>query len=505
MSARLTLPLSYRPALNQSVLVLGVIGLGVGLSLLPLKIAGIALAGSLFFILSLLQPKLGLYLLILLTPFSRLLQGQIGGFTLGAMEILLGFMIVSWLLKMSVRQEIIIPTPPLAWPFLLFLGCIGLSWLTTFSFKASLVETSKWVEMLALYIFICANFSAPESRRLVTVLLLAGLAQAGLGLYQFFFKAGPEGFLLFEGRFLRAFGTFQQPNPYGGYLGLIMPLALSLALWGLGQLKRERLNKQSFSLFLLAGSGFGLMLVALFASQSRGAWLGFVGAAIITILLKGGKWALSLATGLMILAVLISMGALALLPATISQRFLDILPFINIPDITRVPLTDANFAILERLAHWQAGQKMWQDQLWLGVGFGNYEVVYPAYAVGRWLDPLGHAHNYILNIGAEMGLVGLLGYLSFWIWVVVFTLIALVKTETTSLERAILAGCAGIIAHLHIHNLLDNLYVQGMYLHIGVILGLITLVATKRQMTRLSSHLSEQSPVRFANLTGLPR
>ena len=120
---------------------------------------------------------------------------------------------------------------------------------------------------------------------------------------------------------------------------------------------------------------------------------------------------------------------------------------------------------------------MWLEHFWLGVGFGNYAAVYPAYAVGRWLDPLGHAHNYLLNIGAEAGLVGLLGYLLFWGWVILFSLRVLRRTEPRSLQRAIVAGGLGIFTHLHLHNLFDNLYVQGMYLHIAVIFGLITLVA----------------------------
>jgi O-antigen ligase len=197
---------------------------------------------------------------------------------------------------------------------------------------------------------------------------------------------------------------------------------------------------------------------------------------MVTVLLKGGRWALALTGALIAAAILISMGALALLPETVSQRFVDALPFLNIPDITRVELTDANFAILERLAHWRAAEGMWLDHLWLGVGFGNYEVVYPAYAIGRWLDPLGHAHNYFLNLGAEAGIVGLVGYFLFWAWVTGYAMYGLLRSKAAGLNRAILAGCMGIIAHLHIHNLLDNLYVQGMYLHIALVLSLITLI-----------------------------
>jgi hypothetical protein len=110
----------------------------------------------------------------------------------------------------------------------------------------------------------------------------------------------------------------------------------------------------------------------------------------------------------------------------------------------------------------------------LGVGFGNYAVVYPIYAVGRWLDPLGHAHNYLLNIGAEAGLIGVTAYLIFWI--LIFKVSWLGLQGSSGFDRAVVAGGLGIFVHLHIHNLFDNLYVQGMYLHVAIILALISLI-----------------------------
>lgn len=52
------------------------------------------------------------------------------------------------------------------------------------------------------------------------------------GFYQFFLRQGPEGFIVY-GRFLRAFGTFGQPNPYGAFLALIIPIAFAILLVGL--------------------------------------------------------------------------------------------------------------------------------------------------------------------------------------------------------------------------------------------------------------------------------
>ncbi len=464
------------PSASKAALWLALLGVGAALALLPLKVAAAAVAGGAMGILLLLRPAWGLYLLIPAIPFGSVAQVSLGGASIGAVEALLALMLASWLAQMTARREVVIPHPPLLWPFLLFLATVGLSWWNTFSLAGSLVETLKWLEMLALYLFLAARFRPPETGRLVTVILLAGLAQAGVGLYQFLFKAGPEGFLLFGGRFLRAFGTFRQPNPYAGYLGLVLPLALSVTLWSADRFRARR-DAPSLAWLALGGASLGGMLAALFASQSRGGWIGFAGAAVITVLLMGGRWTAAAVAGLSGTALAVSMGALAILPPAVTQRFADVLPYAGVTDVSTIPVTDANFAAIERLAHWQAARAMWLDHFWLGVGFGNYAAVYPAYAVGRWLDPLGHAHNYLLNIGAEAGLVGLLGYLLFWGWVILFSLHALRRTEPRSLQRAVVAGGLGIFTHLHLHNLFDNLYVQGMYLHVAVIFGLITLVA----------------------------
>ena len=49
---------------------------------------------------------------------------------------------------------------------------------------------------------------------------------------------------------MRAYGTFQQPNPYAGYLGLTLPLAFSVALWGVETLRdRARAAAQAMVCF----------------------------------------------------------------------------------------------------------------------------------------------------------------------------------------------------------------------------------------------------------------
>ena len=463
-----------------------VLVIGLALAWLPLRAAVAILAGAILLTLLLLRPIISLYLLIPVIPFSPLLAISVSGVRVGLMEMLLFGGVAVWLLQFSLGRDQQLSWPPLLWAFLLMLAGVSLSWLNALSLGASLIETLKWLEMLVLYWLVVALLPARHIKWAVLALLLTGLAQAGLGLYQFIFKAGPAGFLLFGGRFLRAYGTFAQPNPYAGYLGLVLPLALTVALWAWFDFgSTGRLHRSSRKSRLLRTALFSLplavMLAALLASQSRSAWLGFMSATVIVLALYNRKTAALLAAAIFAGAILLLLGTfetglsqLDAVGGAALQRLVEAGSIFNITDISAIQVTDANFATVERLAHWQAAQEMWRDHLWLGVGFGNYAVVYPVYAIGRWLDPLGHAHNYFLNIGAETGLIGITAYLIFWI--LTFGVLWHTVRRSHGFNRAVAVGAVGIMVHLHVHNLFDNLFVQGMYLHVAIILALVSII-----------------------------
>src|SRR5690606_34926810 len=90
-------------------------------------------------------------------------------------------------------------------------------------------------------------------------------------------------------------------------------------------------------------------------------------------------------------------------------------------DVRGVDITPENYAVVERLAHWQAALNMARAHPWLGVGFGNYEIAYADFRLMNWKFPLGHAHNYYLNVLAEAGMIGLIAYVFYWAVVVFLT------------------------------------------------------------------------------------
>ncbi len=181
------------------------------------------------------------------------------------------------------------------------------------------------------------------------------------------------------------------------------------------------------------------------------------------------------------------------LPPALSERATDFLPYINVINVNvrGVEITDANFAVIERLAHWQAAYDMWADKPWLGQGVGNYAAVYHAFYIPPWTEALGHAHNLFLNTLAETGIIGLAAYLLFWAQAIGLTIRATLRS--TGLWRGVAVGTLGVLVHLHTHNFFDNLYVHGMYLHIALVLA-IAAILSKPTPTGMSDRQGIQEP-----------
>jgi putative inorganic carbon (hco3(-)) transporter len=394
------------------------------------------------------------------------------GLPVDGADLVLVLVLAAWLAQGVAQRRIVVPHPPLLWPMLALLAALALSLPGAGSYREGLLELLKWVQVLALYLAVAALLPRSGVPWLLAALLTAGVLQALLGLYQFLTQTGPEPFVLL-GRYMRAYGAFGQPNPYAGYLGLVAPLAISLALWSWTSQPRPAMRLRLALLAAAAITSLGLL-----ASWSRGAWLAFA-AAVAVVVLAHTRRAAPLVIALAGLAVLAAavFGGAEVLPAAVSGRLGDLREYVGLIDISRTEVTDANFAVIERLAHWQAALDMWRDHLWLGVGAGNYAVAYAAYNLPRWYEPLGHAHNVYLNFAAEAGLLGLLAYL--WLWMGSLVQATRVSASRHRLTAAIGAGVLGALVHATVHNVFDNLWVQHSYLTLALLLGLLAVLTAK--------------------------
>lgn len=459
-------------------------GLALAIALLPLTWTVLLVLGGVILLATLVEPRLGLILVIVAVPFGTVQQIRLGVMNIGLTELLVVLTVGAWLVRLATRRKDLlqrVDRPALLLPLVIFIGLSLLSLPTTWSLQYSIKELIKWVEVLLVYLLVAWGVNAKWTRALVLTVVATGGLAALHGIYQFVFRIGPEEFVLFD-RFMRAYGTFEQPNPYGGYLGLTLPVALGLAVTAALGLGRWSRNWRWLTL-IMAGVCAALMLAALVMSWSRGAWLGFGAAAVgmvVALVVKSGRGTVLGVVLVALVAYAMLAGGLAHLPPSLIQRFSDFIPYLGVSDVRGAEVTDANFAVLERLAHWQAAWQMWTDHPWLGVGIGNYEPVYSRYALPQWLLPLGHAHNYYLNIAAETGILGLGAYLLLW-GVALFQVWRAVR-RGSGWELGVALGVLGVVIHLSVHNMVDSLYVHGMYLHLAVLLGLVAAIASNQEV-----------------------
>jgi O-antigen ligase len=446
-----------------------VAGLALGIALIPLTWAALLVLGSAALLATLVRPQLGVLLVVMAVPFGSLRQVRLGVMNVGVTEVLVTVVLAAWLMRMLARRDFVVKWPPLTWPLVLFFVVLCLSSLGSASLQHSIKELVKWGEVLALYVLVANEMTGRWRRALVAVLLGTGALVAVHGIFQFLFQVGPEEFTLF-GRFMRAYGTFEQPNPYAGYLGLTLPLAVGLVFAGIVPMG----GRISGKWLVWAGGSGALMAIGLVMSWSRGAWFGIaaaIGVMLVAVAARSGRAAMLGVVFAVLLAYLLLAGGVSFLPPSIIQRLSDFMPYLGVADVRGVEVTDANFAVLERMAHWQSAIGMWTDRPWLGVGIGNYEAVYARYSLPQWPIPLGHAHNYYLNVGAEAGIVGLTAYLALWGAAFLQSWKAARRARNWSWGVAL--GVLGVIVHLSVHNVFDNLFVHAMYLQVAILLGLI--------------------------------
>ena len=461
----------------------------------PLRLTVLAFAAGGLVLLALTWPPAVYPALALAVPFGPGLP--LGGFTVGSTDLLVGLTVAVWGGYNLAQRRWPAWRAEFTWPLVIFLISQLISLRQAWSWRAALPELVKWVEILALYVVTVDIIRTMRASRVSLPLFIAGglvlaaAAEAMLGIVQFLFRIGPPQFIIL-GRFLRAYGTFSQPNPYAGYLGLVLPLAVSLSLHGLWTAWRNGRAPWA-TLWSRAGvvglTGLsGIIGLGLFASWSRGGWLGMAAGLAVVVGLRSRRAVVLSALMAFLVFSMVVLGVVGALPPAVLERFQgleDWTLFLRPVELRSIRVTGENFALVERMAHWWAAWAMWLDFPWTGVGVGNYPVAYETYRMPGWKDPLGHAHNIFLNVMAESGLIGLGAYILLWGWVYVLALYRLPRTHGWA--RAIHLGALGGITHLTVHNLFDNLYVHGMYAYVAILLALLS-TSVKRSREEWRAH-----------------
>lgn len=469
---------------------------GVLVAALPLTIAVALIGAVLLVILLFIEPALAVVMLLCVAPLKTLIETE-ATFQMPADtgQVALVVVVGIWGLRKITDREAFVQSAHhhaigLYIGLAIFLGVTLLSLPSAYSFGHGISEWVKWAE-ITLLAYLVADFAEKRWQWIVFGVLLAAVIQAIIGIYQFRGGSGAAHLWILNYRYFRAFGTFGQPNPFGALMGLTLPLALGTA-WGYlisaWQHRRELARwKMDVALMALYGIMAGIILGGLLVSWSRGAWIGFAAAVVVMIWLTPPKlWQGTLAM-VAVGGILVGLWSAGLLPTSVSDRITSFTEdFSGFKDMRGAVINDENFAVVERLAHWQAAVRMAEERPIFGVGFGNYEAAYEKFALVNWPLALGHAHNYYLNLLAETGLVGLIAYLVMGLIIIRLTFRA-IQQASTPIERGMAVGLMGIWTHLSIHSLFDKLYVNNLFLVTGVLLGLLAVLVHQQSIVRISN------------------
>lgn len=197
------------------------------------------------------------------------------------------------------------------------------------------------------------------------------------------------------GNYFRSFGLLSSPMTFGN--SILLVLFFPLSLWLLPS------NSESKWFRWLSGITTVLVMLCLFTSQTRGAWIGaFFGILAVTYLLYR-KNVLKIFVSLVVL--------IGLLYITISP----------LRDRINASLDFSRHDNLQRIHIWKMNWQMFLDHPILGVGHGRNVQMLPEYYQRNSIvsDFISEAHNTALQWLSGTGIIGFIcfyGFVFFMIW-----------------------------------------------------------------------------------------
>src|SRR3989338_3530825 len=291
-------------------------------------------------------------------------------------------------------------------PFSAYLLYVIVSFLSAPYRGPSVDDFVRYTLYMSVTLIIIREFTSEAIERLTKILIVTAYIAILYGIVQFldtrFFPpkdVGPvlDPFVWRWGLGPRIFSTYGNPNFFGNFLVLILPIIVTQ--W----LKRK-------SVFLLPL--IFMNLLCLYGTQTKGAWLGFGISAFIFIVFYGYFFLRD--------KLKISRAAFLGLASIIPIIAIGIVYSFGNPH-------SYNFRINTLLSTWE----MVESHPLAGVGVGSFKVIYPAYRrpvifhiEGKHNTETDHAEEEHLEQWMDEGLIGM----GLWIWLILNIVIGIYKS-----------------------------------------------------------------------------
>ena len=229
-----------------------------------------------------------------------------------------------------------------------------------------------------------------EARTVLRVLLAGGYACAAIAIFQSVHDS------LQSGSLAPAFGTLGNPNVLGGYLAMVLALAVG-----------EAIEARLPGARVLAVNAIVLVGLALLLTLSRSAWIASVAGVLVVVLATGPlrvRVAIIGSAAVAIALIVFAAGAIGNGPE-LEQRVAARVLALNDPGSSR-------FGI------WTNSMTLIASRPITGYGPDNVGLVFPQFQTGDWglaaghiRQPIDKTHAEVLQVAATQGMIGLAAYL----------------------------------------------------------------------------------------------
>ncbi len=333
--------------------------------------------------------------------------------------------------------------------------------------------TLNGIVRLVIYVmifFMAASLTGRDGlmRRTMTAVVIFGFVIAFFAIIQ---KASWNGRIYWFRELTQGgapFGPFVNRNDFAGFIGMIVPLGLSLSL------EEQKTEKKLILMFLTL-----IMTLGIFYSLSRGGIISFLLSMVFFVFLVVTRgfsrryihYLLIFLSGLIFYLL-----------------YLGVSPIVN-------RFVESGLSSEQRIMVWKETLRAFSDFAWFGTGLGTFRYVFPLYYPQGLTGTFYYAHNDYLQFLLETGIVGTLLLTAGFISITVPAFIAYRNNNDSSV---ITAGLLASVFYMLVHSFFDfNLHLPSNAIMFSIILGFLYGLGVKG-----FSPLTEPGKLRSYSLPG---